>query len=108
VSGAPWFRGEGGLGGTSRKPDATEEGSITASVPMARREGWSRLRREGSVICGCSGHVKERCTKQIQEAPRVKVARPCEDMLEAIRHGELLLYPCKVFKAVCQERKRCN
>jgi hypothetical protein len=27
VSGAPWLKGEGGLGGTSRKPNAIEEGS---------------------------------------------------------------------------------
>jgi hypothetical protein len=25
-----------------------------------------------------------------------------------VRRGDLLLYPCKVLKAVCQERKRCN
>jgi hypothetical protein len=76
--GAPWLRGEGSLGGMSRKPNATEEGSGTASVSMA-----SRLRREGSIIRGCSERVKERRTKQRQEAPRVKVARPCEDTLEA-------------------------
>jgi hypothetical protein len=57
---------------------------VNCSVPMARREGWSRLRREGSVIRGCSGRVKERCTKQRQEAPHVKVARPCEETLEAL------------------------
>jgi hypothetical protein len=50
---------------------------------MARRERWSQLRREGSVIRGRSRRVKERRTKQRQEVPRVKVAWPCEDTLAA-------------------------
>jgi hypothetical protein len=83
ASGAPRLKGEGGLDETSRKPDATEAGSWAGSVPMARHERWSPLRREGSVIRGRSRHVKEHRTKQRQEAPRVKGAWPCEDMLAA-------------------------
>jgi hypothetical protein len=77
------LKGEGGLDGTSRKPDATEVRSWAGSVPMAWRERWSRLRREGSVIRGRNRRVKEHRTKQRQEAPRVKGAWPCEDTLAA-------------------------
>jgi hypothetical protein len=57
--------------------------SWAGSVPKARRERWPRLRREGAMTRGCNRRVKGHRTKQRQDAPRVKVAWPYEDTLEA-------------------------
>jgi hypothetical protein len=75
--------GESSLGGTSRKPIATEAESWASLVPKARRERGPWLRREGAMTRGYNIRVKGPRTKQRQDAPRVKVAWPCEYTLEA-------------------------